>query len=189
MSHFDKPKPYTADQTDLLYRLGAAEDADWDDIALQCGHSKGSCRTTLNKLLAAIAEAHGVSFGRDDPRHPKRTWSKADRDELVRLRTIEGRSFPEIDRALGRSDSASAQKFRSLRPEPDAAPNGIERRAIHAAKHVPEHTSLTAAQLGDPLPGRSALDRLRAGMAEPPPYLGRAVRYPMQVSLATEPPQ
>lgn len=187
MHHLNnKAKPWTPEQYELLKRLGATENPDWDDIALQCGHSRGSCRTTLNRLLREIAQAHDVNYGRDDPRHPKRRWTNAHVAELRCLRTVEGRPFPEIDRLLGRPDGASAQKFRSLRPEPERAPNGIERRAIHAPKAVPEHTSLTAAQLGDPLPGRSALDRLRAGIGEPVPYLGRAVRYAMQVTLAGE---
>lgn len=179
----DRPKPWSAEQYQLLLRLGAAPNADWDAIAGHCGHSKGSCRTTLNRLLAEIAAGHGVAFGRADPRNPKRYWSAAEEAELWRLRTVEKQSFPAIDRLLGRNPGCSAQKFSYLRHAPVAA-NGIELRAIHAPKQVPEHTSLTAAHLGDPLPGRSALDRLCAGIAEPKPYLGHAARYPMRVSLA-----
>lgn len=182
----DKPKPWTPEKHEMLKRLGAAEKPDWDDVALQCGHSKGSCRTTLNRLLAEIAQGHGVAFGKADLRNPKRFWSGADADELFRLRTVEGWTFPAIDARLGRSPGSSAQKFATGRPAPPAVANGIERRAIHAPKYVPEHTCPTAKQFGDPLPGRSALDRLRAGVAEPAPCLGRAVRYAMQVSLASE---
>lgn len=179
----DKPRPWSAEQYQLLLRLGAAPNADWDAIAGECGHSKGSCHTTLNRLLAEIAQGAGVAFGKTDPRNPKRYWTAAEQAELWRLRTVEKQTFPAIDKLLGRTLGCSAQKFSGLRRDPVAA-NGIELRAIHAPKKVPEHTSLTAAQLGDPLPGRSALDRLRAGIAEPKPYLGHAARYPMRVSLA-----
>lgn len=181
-----KPNPWTPEQYELLKRLGAAENPDWDDVALQCGHSKGSCRTTLNRLLREIAQGHDVSYGKADPRNPKRYWSKADEAELYRLRTVDGKTFPAIDILLGRPDGASAQKFAALRRAAPAAANGIERRAIHAPKQVPEHTEMTAAQFGDPLPGRSALDKLRAGIVEPAPYLGSAMRYVMQVTLAGE---
>lgn len=150
-------RPWTAAQKEMLLRLAAAEQQGWDEIAAECGHSEGSCRTTLNNLLRRIAEDHGVIFGKDDPRCSKRYWSAADAAELRRLRTVEKLPFPEIDRRLGRAEGASAQKFRALRLEPPA--DVVLTRAIHAPKYIPEHKTLTAAFFGDPQPGRSALDR------------------------------
>lgn len=150
-------KPWTPEQLETLQRMGAAQDRDWDDISAACGHSAGSCSTTLNKLLRRIADGRGIAFGKADPRNPKRYWCAADVVELKRLCTVEQRTFPEIDKALGRPPGASAWKFRSLRDLPPAGV--ILTRAIHAPKYVPAHKSLTAAFFGDPLPGRSALDQ------------------------------
>lgn len=62
-------------------------------------------------------------------------------------------------------------------------------RAREAAESVAP-ASLTAALLGDPLPGRSALDRLRAGIPDPPPHADHRTAYYAsrpKITLATEP--
>lgn len=65
----------------------------------------------------------------------------------------------------------------------------IAEDALEASKQTRTfHTSAAAEWLGDPVPGRSALDRIRAGIVEPPPYMdGRALRYQPKITLATGP--
>jgi len=62
-------------------------------------------------------------------------------------------------------------------------------RAREAAERL-QPESLTAALLGDPLPGRSALDRKRAGIADEPPAIDHRTAYYAsrpKITLATEP--
>lgn len=158
MDDMSTQRPWTPKQLDLLMRSAAVPSPDWSGISLACGHSAGSCRVTLNNLLRRIAEDNAVAFGKGNPLNPKRTWSREEIAELVRLRTVEGLAFPAIDLILGRAIGASVQKFHTRRPDPPAGVRFVT-RAIHAPKFVPEHESLTAAFFGDPLPGRSALDK------------------------------
>lgn len=49
---------------------------------------------------------------------------------------------------------------------------------------------VTGGLLGDPMPGRSALDRRRAGIVDPPPPIDhRTAKLPPKVTLATDPMQ
>lgn len=166
----NKPKPWTTDEVALLYLLApAARPCDWGEIAQACGHPLGSCRVTWVRLREHLATGKPLaSFGKGSYRNKKRIWTEHDKAELLRLRTIEKLGFFEIDAIFRRSRGASCAKFGQLfgpaRDPVDLPPL----RAIHAAKHLPQHSSLTAAFCGDPLPGRSALDRIQSGLAEPP---------------------
>jgi hypothetical protein len=161
--------PWTPDQHALLQQL-RADKVDWPIVSERCGHPVPSCRTTLSMLKRRAARigagelSEQTPFGKGDPKNPKRFWTEADVQTLIRMVTVEGQSCAEVDRALGRADGASAEKFNRLR-RPEAV-RSIELRAIHAPKNLPRHDSITAEFFGDPLPGRSALDRIRAGQGE-----------------------
>lgn len=157
--------PWTPEQLALLQKL-RADGIDWPEISQRCGHPLPSCRTTLtniNKRSARIAAGELPSeksaFGKGDPKNPKRFWTEKDVQTLIRLRTIEGKQFNEIDVELRRAAGASSAKFYQLR-RPEAT-QGYEVRAIHAPVNLPQHDSITAEFFGDPLPGRSALDQRR----------------------------
>lgn len=85
----------------------------------------------------------------------RKIWTEKEWATLKRMRA-EGALWTAIDEALGRQPKSSRSKWENER--------GKERvRADVAARAVrpvlAEHQSLTAAFFGDPLPGRSALDR------------------------------
>lgn len=174
-----RSNPWTPDQLALLQRL-RADGLDWPEISQRCCHPLPSCRTTLSMLqrrearIAAGELPAQTPFGKGDPKNPKRFWTETDVQTLIRMVTVEGKTCADVDRALGRSEGASSEKFNRLR-RPEATRLPYEARAIHAQATMPEHTSITAKQFGDPLPGRSALDQRRAGQ-------GDGVR---SVSLAT----
>lgn len=164
-----RSNPWTPEQLALLQQL-RADDIDWPEVSQRCGHPLPSCRTTLTKLqqrqarIAAGKLPAEKASGKGHPKNPKRLWTEKDVEELIRLRTIEGKEFREIDCALGRIKGTSCAKFYSLRrPEAKAKVGGgpFEIRAIHASNRLPQHDSITAEFFGDPLPGRSALDQRR----------------------------
>lgn len=111
----------------------------------------------------------------------RRPWTEEDWIALQRLHA-EGKSWAEIDKALGRPPRTSRSKWENER--------GKERvradRAAAATKLAPaEHQSLTAAFCGDPLPGRSALDRKRNGATDPDYFDRRTVHVPKRPTLYT----
>lgn len=88
----------------------------------------------------------------------RKVWTEREWATLKRMRA-EGAAWTAIDEALGRQPKSSRSKWENER--------GKERVradvAARAVRPVPaEHQSLTAAFFGDPLPGRSALDRRQA---------------------------
>lgn len=155
------PKPWTPGQLTLLETLREAG-TPWDETATACGHSAGSCSTTLSMLRRRRREAAGEGY---PPPGRQRTingrpWSDSDVKILIRMRKVEGRTFPEIDIALNRAEGASCSKWSRMRsPEVKADVAPKPRPAPQARLY---HTDLTAELFGDPLPGRSALDRKRA---------------------------
>lgn len=159
------PKPWTPDEIALLEKL-AADKVDRHEMARQCGHSAGSCLSTLSLLRRRRREAAktgaNVSLGKGDIKNPRRFWTEADVQTLIRLRNVEGKLFSEIDRELGRAEGASCTKFQGLR-RPSAVAANTEVIGYQTPKPLVPHSTLTAAVLGDPLPGRSALDRKREG--------------------------
>lgn len=182
-------KPWTCAQVLLLHQCApGAEPADWPGIAEACGHSVGSCRTTFVNLRRHLAAGKPLeSFGKASRANKKRGWTPAEEAELFRLRTVEKKGFFQIDDILERCYGASSTKFGQLfgpvreQDEPPAP------KAIHAPSALPQHTTLTAAFCGDPLPGRSVWDKIQAGLLAPPAYLGRATHHPRAITLASEP--
>ncbi|KGT75821.1 hypothetical protein MA20_32035 [Bradyrhizobium japonicum] len=87
-----------------------------------------------------------------------RPWSEEDWTTLKRMRA-EGESWTAIDKALGRAPRTSRSKWENEQGKERARAD----KAAGAIRPTPaEHQSLTAAFFGDPLPGRSALDRRQA---------------------------
>jgi len=102
----------------------------------------------------------------------------------------------------GRSFLAVRQRYMTLRKHADGILPDRDRmsRPIRPDRRQPvlnrserlsaiDHTTITAAFFKDPPPGRSALDKKRAGIVDPPdPVDRRIVHRPMaQITLATEP--
>lgn len=102
-------------------------------------------------------------------------WSAVEIQQLVLLRKVELRQFPDIAVMLGtgRSKQACCTKYAELMviEVRNAAAAGVSlnvdkqwRGRQNDKPNVPpypraEHKTITAWLLGDPLPGRSALDR------------------------------
>jgi hypothetical protein len=155
-----EPKPWTPEQ---LAMLAPGRDAgkSWDELAIETGHSVQSCRTMLPVLKRRQREAEAAAAGESLPRTVnKRTWSHADVRILIHMRVVEKRPFPAIDAALKRPEGSSSSKFHTLRPQPGVTVPAPEPKQAAPARRI-YHTSLTAELCGDPLPGRSALDRKR----------------------------
>ncbi len=91
----------------------------------------------------------------------RRPWTEEDWTELKRLRAA-GERWAAIDKALGRGPRTSRCKW-----ENEMAKERIRAdKSAGALRPAPaEYQSLTAAFFGDPLPGRSALDRRHAEAA------------------------
>lgn len=113
---------------------------------------------------------------------PKNYWLAADVARLVNLRDVDRLAFPAIAEMFpGRTKKDCANKYyleqarRANTASPTIAVRERIRRsgkqiieALQKPMRLPEHATLTAALFGDPLPGRSALDRQRHD-AEPEP--------------------
>jgi Myb-like DNA-binding domain len=78
-----------------------------------------------------------------------RSWL-ACRQHWLRLRRGASGAAPRVRMTEWRANGRISKAAKTRMQPPPAA--------------LPSHTSLTAAVLGDPLPGRSALDRKRAGV-------------------------
>lgn len=97
-------------------------------------------------------------------------WGDEQNASLLRMKES-GKTLSEIADVFGCSVKAVHEAHIRLRAKTLVAAGGtVGRRETR-----PQHTSITAEFFGDPLPGRSALDQMRAGQ-------GNGVRV---VSLAT----
>ena len=97
-------------------------------------------------------------------------WTTTEQsDEVMRLRDVEHRQFPEIDRIMGRKKGSSAQHYRDLVSQRNRAAGKVAapKAALRARPQLPDPASITAWLCGDPLPGRSALDEARNAVAAP----------------------
>lgn len=135
---------------------GATPRLTWAEIGARLGRSPNSCHVKWRRHCEARRAA-----GENLPLQEQRLWSADDVARLIRLREQDGLTWAEIDQALGRR-STSAEKYRKLCREASPVSTLTKRRP-----QVPAvaHRSLTAQLLGDPPPGRSALDKMRAGTA------------------------
>jgi hypothetical protein len=153
--------PFTAEQWELLEQM-VAEGKSWTEIGHACGHTANSCSTTyhVRKQQPARKGAH-------------RPWCAEDMARLKHMRGVLHMAFPDIGRELGRTTSACHTKYlvitSGLSPlhGPAEAGNSVkvtpaaiaDRNARYQAWLV---QSPVAALMGDPLPGRSALDQKRS---------------------------
>lgn len=121
-------------------------------------------------------------------------WSEEETAKLLAL-IAAGKSFPAASVELQRTTWACKNQFYLLRRGTDKPVStkrtsrqiadiaAAEARASLAIERCP-----IAEMLGEPPPGRSALDRIRAGIVEPPVYMdGRTLRYAPKITLPTKP--
>jgi transposase len=92
-------------------------------------------------------------------------WTEEEHAQLMRL-VRQGKKWPEVAAILGRSVSAVQTRHHDFKDgggfrRTDRANYQIA-EAARAEVAMLEHKTLTAAFFGDPLPGRSALDRKSA---------------------------
>lgn len=142
---------WTEEDDNRLEKL-RKEGRSWRSIGDRLDRSEASCSARMVFLRRQ----------RGETMRSRLPWTDEDVAEVIRLREVENLSWSEIDRRMKRPRGCSATKYDSLRrkiPTPRPKPP----QAAHQAP-----ASLTAAILGDPLPGRSALDRRRAGIIDPP---------------------
>jgi hypothetical protein len=99
----------------------------------------------------------------------RRPWTAEQSDEVMRLRDVEHRQFPEIDRLMGRKKGSCAQHYRDRvsRRNRTAGHAAAPKAALRLPPQLPEPATITAWLCGDPLPGRSALDQARDAAAAP----------------------
>lgn len=167
---------WTLEQMATLQRMRDVEGAEFDAIAAAVGHSAASCQTQLSKIKTARINPEK----REQTAELRRLWTDEEIAQLLDLKDVKHLSWSGIDAMLRRGQGSSAHKYHSLkraqaRAAVDAAPR---RRPTYV-----EHATLTAAFCGDPLPGRSALDKLRRGDVDPPASQ-RGVYVPAPITLA-----
>lgn len=153
---------WTAPQLTQLVNLRDQDKKDWPIVAAACRHTVASCMTVYYTI-----KKHAV----DTPHRKKelrRQWRKGDVTDLVRLHEREGVSLSACDGILQRSPGGCRTKYHSIKhPRKNVHPSepgsqikiAPELAADRDARQRLEHASLTAAHCGDPLPGRSALDK------------------------------
>lgn len=101
-------------------------------------------------------------------------WTAEEDARLFHLHDVEGWFFNAIDVELGRANKASSDRYRLLMRQrgdaPKKPPTKTSRTLLRDAIRVHEvaritagHTTITGMLLGDPPPGRSALDQRRTG--------------------------
>lgn len=167
-----KNRPWT--EEDSLRHMEMMEaGASAAEVGKVLNRSAGSCKVRFNlkrrehqqRVLAQASDA--VIPASAPPRHManyKRPWTTQEMARLRKLREVDRLKWAEIDRLLDRPGGASWQKYRFL---PGAAKSSYvtETKAALADRDQRrdlEHTSITSAVFGDPLPGRSALDQMRS---------------------------
>lgn len=160
------PKWWTVEQKNLLEQL-RADNVDWPEVARQCGHTIGSCRTTLSNIQTRRAARAQDPLAK--PKKPCRPWTEADVALLVRLREVDGLTYRAIDARMQRPQDGACVKYESLRRptgpvHPSDAGGRIHLSAqqqadLTARKQAENRQSPLSRLLGEPPPGYSALDR------------------------------
>ena len=157
--------PFTDEQYALLERM-VAEDKSWSEIGEACGHSPASCSTTYSVRKNGGPPKIG----------PHRLWAAEDLARLKHMRDVHHMGFSQIGRELGRTASSCNTKYNVATddptplhgmPEPGAritvTPAALADRDARYRLWLQQ--SPVAALMGDPLPGRSALDQKRSMQA------------------------
>lgn len=135
-----RANPWTDQQKSLLWQLREVEGLPWLVVAKRVGHPKGSCQTCLSAMRRERVSAVTRSGpDRTSVERPRKLFLRAP-ENLVMLPPL----------------PPSARTMRTAILVADA-----ELRARC------EVLGLTGGLLGDPLPGRSALDQMRAGQSDP----------------------
>lgn len=114
-----------------------------------------------------MAPMHNLNY--PDKRRPQRAWTADEIATLKRMRDVDGSTFRDIDRTLGRHLGSSRQKYELMAATAaGVAFGGAGSRltvppeleaARRARKDAESRMSLTSTFFGDPPPGYSALDR------------------------------
>lgn len=146
--------PWTPDQLDLLQRM-IAKGYGYGYTASMVGHSLLSCRTKMSEIRSALREGRVIGALAPSPV-----------------------SAPPKPSRLPSSAPIASRPLAPILPK--AVAEAPYLRATSTAKFVMdaelrariEVQGVTAGLLGDPLPGRSALDRKRAGIVEAPDHPG-----------------
>jgi len=140
------PKRWTDEERKMVAELrGEPHRLSWEDIAERVGHTANSCQTIHSRMRT----------GNRPMKYDNRPWSANDVLALVNLRDLEKMDWKHIGRLLNRPEEGCRSKYTALRRGADQSAAATEAAALVSKPH----TSLTAALLGDPPPGRSALDQ------------------------------
>lgn len=142
---------WTNDQFNLMLQLRAGG-IDFDTVAVRVGHPVSSCKSTMSAHLAAM----------------RRRMAQKERHELREA----------ADRVAGFDPKAAARPKAKPKPQPlrafaapkppeptDYARSSISTAALRMDSELRariEIMGVTGGLLGDPLPGRSALDRRKS---------------------------
>lgn len=160
-------RPWLPDQKALLQQL-RAEGKDWPEIGQRCGHSAQSCHAAHNKYFGTGRLSDELLAQR---KRVMRPWTKADAEELVHDVEVLKLPFDKCDAKFGRSIGGCRCKYQSIKKKPVRTPSrghsepgehiGITLAMIadrDARDRLRWQQPATALLMGDPLPGRSALD-------------------------------
>ncbi len=156
----------------------------------------------MNRPPAPTHRPSGKTDGQQGIYHRSgEIWSAAENAEL-RRRVIAGQNFLDIGRAFQRGPWSCRQQDYELRVAAgEILPAQMTRAASQKTAREARDRAIAAAKaktalardpirelLGEPAPGRSALDRIKAGLVEPPAWMdGRALRFVPKITLATLP--
>lgn len=152
-----------------------------DQIADRLGRSRKAVTEKYSKICYEMANGPTRRKPRK-PRDPSKSqpayernderWTEEENTDLVR-RADAGESYQEIGRVLNRTGWACKAQYGILKRGGTARLNQIDlarqadrearEEAIRQARAAWQPQSITAWLLGDPRPGRSALDQKRAG--------------------------
>lgn len=172
-------KPWTSDDIDRLFDLRETKKLRWKEIAwLFPGRDAKACSATYSKVRAKRrAEAERPPVLPEPEPVYREGWTDKETERLIQLRECGRRSWADIDRTLCRRPGSSRMKYHTLIAAGEAAVNilvGVhdirqpvasqKARDDRAARAALNHTTLTAAFFGDPLPGQSALDKKQGNM-------------------------
>lgn len=149
--------PFTDQQYSLLLQM-VADGKSWTEIGESCGHAADSCSTTYHRRKKQPPRKDGHQL-----------WCAEDKARLKHMRGVLHMSFQDIGRELGRTAASCNTKYLVMRDEPDprhgypelgmrvsVTPAALADRDARYQAWLQQPAA--AALMGDPLPGRSALD-------------------------------